>query len=165
MRFAEVLKEKMKDKTLDESRVRSTGPHAVSPAGPVPLHPEGLFSREEWRPLLSPYPRNAGAYRATDRSATRQNPPQTKVTPIQEPLLQVQELSTSERDGLQFLILNGASGFSETFTRSHLRKEYRRLVKRFHPDSHHAQGTQAVASASSQFLKLQEARQKLARLF
>lgn len=161
----EVLRAKMRDKTVDESWVEPPGPRAVPTSLPLQTEPSSLFPEHAWRPLAPPHRQLHRAYPSCNRSSQPANTSCPDVNLPHEPIFQTAELSSTERNGLQFLILKGAGGMSEAFTKSHLRREYRKLAKRFHPDHHQALGQEAAERASQEFLKLQEAKQSLARLF
>lgn len=160
MRFAEILETKLREQTEVKS---SFPPPSASEKFPSQTRPEPLEIRlasQGWEPLNPP--RKSGQYPAPPpRKTAAPRPP--LVSP--EPSFGPDDLSPAERDGLQFFILSGALGLSESFSAAKLRTEYRKLVRRLHPDRSFHQGPDATTKASRQFQALQDAKQKLARFF
>ena len=163
MGFAEILAAKIREQTDGESSFPPTGQNAreksPSQAPQDPLHI--CLARQGWAPLNPP--RRPGRYPSSASPNTKEKTSSALPTP--EPSFFVSDLSQTERDGLQFFILSGALGISSRFSPSRLRKEYRKLVVRFHPDRSFHKGADAATAASRRFQELQDAKQKLTRFF
>ncbi|MGE4133220.1 MAG: J domain-containing protein, partial [Bdellovibrionales bacterium] len=96
--------------------------------------------------------------KVTGPEPTAPIPPRVKISPPPEVSLPKEELPLRQQLALKILIDLGATGLSENISLSKIKKNYRQLAKRYHPDQ--ASGEPGSIDTMS-FIRLQQAYESL----
>lgn len=135
--FEQILKEKM---GLSHESALNTAPFC--PVWTLPKRPISaiFFNRRIHIPSagLRAYPKKSSPQRPDSLSPQREVLEKTPIHPT-EPCISHEAFSKDGQKQMALLIYLGAQLDPLSFTESELKQEYRRLIKRYHPDLNRAQ--------------------------